>query len=58
MRCHWCSVIGSELELLEHETARWLQKDELYDVTWLLADMQLIEVTKKQLLDHEILHNS
>ena len=38
MKCYWCSVVSGTLELLEHEAARWLNKDELYDIPWLPAD--------------------
>ncbi|MCM1083437.1 MAG: (deoxy)nucleoside triphosphate pyrophosphohydrolase [Clostridium sp.] len=47
MDCFWCEVVEGELKLLEAETARWLTKDELYDVPWLSADMKLIEEIEK-----------
>ena len=42
MQCFWCEVAEGELKLLEAEAARWLTKDELYDVQWLPADVTLI----------------
>lgn len=43
MKCYWCSVINGNLELLEHEASRWLDKDDLYSVAWLPADEILLE---------------
>ena len=48
MDCYWCVVEG-ELKLLEAESARWLSKEELYDVKWLPADILLIEKIMKNL---------
>ena len=42
MSCYWCSVVSGQLELLEHEAARWLGRDELYSVSWLPADWQVL----------------
>lgn len=44
MHCFICSVVSGKLTLLEHESAKWLTKDNLYSVDWLPAD---IEVVKK-----------
>ena len=49
MDCFWCEVLSGELELKEHEAARWLGADELDDVEWLPADITLIEVIREQL---------
>ena len=49
MECFWCEVVEGELKLLEAEAARWLKKDELYDVKWLPADVTLIEKIKKEM---------
>ena len=42
MHCFWCTVKSGKLELLEHEDAKWLTKEELERVDWLPADLQLI----------------
>lgn len=42
MRCYICSVLEGELELKEHAAARWLTKEQLHDVDWLPADIELI----------------
>lgn len=47
MDCFWCEIIQGELKLVEAEAARWLTKDELYDVQWLPADISLIAKIEK-----------
>ena len=42
MDCFWASVKSGHLELKEAEDARWLTGDELNDVKWLPADLELI----------------
>ena len=49
MDCYWCDIVEGELKLLEAESARWLSKEELYDVKWLPADILLIEKIMKNL---------
>ena len=34
MECFWCEVVNGGLELKEHEAARWLMREELYNVEW------------------------
>ena len=47
MECYWCSVVSGDLVLEEHTAARWLSKDELFDVEWLPADVELIKKIKQ-----------
>ncbi len=49
MHCFISSLKTGEIVLNEHEDARWLSKDELDTVAWLLADEGLIEKLKKVL---------
>lgn len=42
MDCFWCTVKSGRLELLEHEDAKWLTKEQLDTVGWLPADITLI----------------
>jgi 8-oxo-dGTP diphosphatase len=42
MDCFLCSIVGVAPKLLEHESARWLTMDHLYDVNWLPADLIVI----------------
>ena len=43
MDCFWAEVVEGELVLKEHETAKWLRKEELDSVAWLPADITLID---------------
>ncbi len=49
MDCFWAEVASGQLELKEAEEARWLGKEELPDVKWLPADLELIELIKQAL---------
>ena len=42
MDCFWCSIVYGDLELKEHEAAKWLDKNTLHTVNWLPADITLI----------------
>lgn len=46
MHCFLCRVESGRLELKEHEETRWLAKDELNEVDWLPADLQIIDKLK------------
>ena len=46
MDCFLASIVSGELGLKEHEDARWLSMDELDDVEWLPADVELVERIK------------
>ena len=47
MDCFLAHVSSGKLVLKEAEAARWLKRNELYDVLWLPADLSLIEVLEK-----------
>ena len=49
MDCFWATVKSGNLELKEAEAARWLTKEELDEVKWLPADLELIEDIRKGL---------
>ena len=49
MDCFWCEILQGELELKEHESARWLSEEKLYSVDWLPADIGLIEKIQEKL---------
>ena len=49
MDCFWCEVIEGGLTLLEAEAAKWLTKETLYEVSWLPADITLIEEIERQM---------
>ena len=46
MHCFLCRVESGRLELKEHEAARWLEKEDLNEVDWLPADLQIIDKLK------------
>lgn len=46
MRCYRCAIVRGNLHLVEHEAARWLSSDELEDVAWLPADLDIIPHVK------------
>ena len=47
MKCYICELVSEEMELKEHEAARWLGRGELDTVDWLPADKGLIESLKQ-----------
>ncbi|MBR5421842.1 MAG: 8-oxo-dGTP diphosphatase MutT [Lachnospiraceae bacterium] len=49
MDCFWAEVKEGRLILKEAEEARWLKKDELDEVKWLPADLELIEPIRQSL---------
>ena len=46
MHCYMCSLLTKTLHLNEHEAAKWLEKDELDNVRWLPADLNVIQEIK------------
>lgn len=48
MDCFWCSVVSGELTLLEHEAAKWLPINDLRQVKWLPADLEIIEKIERE----------
>ena len=50
MDCYMCSVVSGELELIEHESAAWLGREELDTVQWLPSDTVIIDKLKQEVL--------
>ena len=46
MHCFWCSMAGGVLELKEHQSAQWLEREQWNSVEWLPADVEVVEVLK------------
>ena len=42
MHCFICSIVEGDLVLKEHESAKWLDKENAYQVEWLPADKVII----------------
>ena len=49
MDCFWAKVVSGHLELKEAEDAKWLTKDQLDEVKWLPADLELIDPIRQML---------
>ncbi len=47
MDCYWCSIVGGHLQLLEHEAAKWLPLNDLWQVNWLPADVLVVNAIEK-----------
>lgn len=47
MKCFWCELRSEHLVLNEHEDAKWLSKDQLGTVSWLPADVTLVQKIAK-----------
>ena len=47
MDCFICTILEGNLNLLEHESAKWLSKETLDSVDWLPADLGLIAKLKE-----------
>lgn len=48
MYCFICELISTEITLVEHEAARWLSMEELDEVEWLPADIEVIDSLKNK----------
>ena len=48
MHCYLCTLQTDAMHLNEHESARWLAKDELDSVKWLPADKSIIDKLNTQ----------
>ncbi len=54
MDCFWATLLPhSNLRLLEHEAARWLDCDSLCSVEWLPADIQVVNIVTNALIKGE-----
>jgi 8-oxo-dGTP diphosphatase len=43
MRCYLCSIEGREIKLVEHKSAAWVNRDDIFSLKWLGADLPVIE---------------
>ena len=54
MHCYWCHITEGTPQLLEHKSARWLSAQELLDVMWLPADIEVVKTIQQSLTtNHE-----
>lgn len=47
MNCYWCEVKSGKLTLLEHEAAKWLPINDMWQVDWLPADVKVVKAIEK-----------
>ena len=47
MQCFICSLVQGNLELLEHQDAKWVSKSTIDTLDWLPADFGLVEKLKQ-----------
>lgn len=43
MHCIFCTIVSGKLQLLEHEAAKWVNKETLRSVDWLPADRLILD---------------
>ncbi len=51
MDCFWCSIKEGQLDLLEHQAARWLDLADLRRVNWLPADILVVNKIEENISD-------
>ena len=50
MVCFWAQLAeGTDIKLLEHESAKWLEIKDIDSVDWLPADIKVVEAIKAQI---------
>ena len=54
MNCYWATVANGELQLLEHEAAKWLEFGDLRSVDWLPADLALLPKIAAEMVDKNV----
>jgi len=47
MHCFFASVVSGSLTLLEHEDAKWLDRESLNSVNWLPADIEVVNCIRQ-----------
>ncbi len=48
MNCY-IAELNSNIKLIEHKDAKWLKRDELFDVEWLPADIDIVNKLKTKI---------
>ena len=49
MSCYDCNIRSGTPKLLEHNDAKWLTKEELDDINWIPADIEVVNYLKKSM---------
>ncbi len=50
MDCFLCTVVSGNLELLEAEDAKWVDKETIDTLDWLPADLKIIPILREKYL--------
>ncbi|MCQ2247992.1 MAG: (deoxy)nucleoside triphosphate pyrophosphohydrolase [Treponema sp.] len=53
MHCILCTIVSGDLKLLEHEAAKWVNKETLCSLNWLPADKLILPAIEKLLVSEE-----
>ena len=51
LHCYEANIVTGEPVLLEHQSSRWLEAEELYNLMWLKSDLDILDDIKKILQD-------
>lgn len=49
MECFLCRIEAGSIDDEEHESMRWLGREELWSVDWLPADVKVVEALEREL---------
>mgnify|MGYP000920032585 FL=1 len=49
MSCFMCSIKEGSIEFLEHNDGKWITKEELNTLNWLLADIDAVNYLKENM---------
>ena len=53
MQCFWCEIVSGDLVLKEHEAAKWVNVENIWEPDWLPADLELVTEIERQLKSGE-----
>ena len=49
MRCYLCEMISEDVVLVEHESAKWLGREDIDSVQWLPSDIEIVKRLKNEI---------
>lgn len=52
MHCFMCSIKDGTINLNEHNDAKWVTKDELKELNWIAADLDIVDKLQEIILDY------
>ncbi len=54
MECYICRIKSGEIELNDHRDYKWLERNELFDIKWLPADVEVVIKLDEYLSNKEL----